>query len=165
MTKLTLAIVALAIVLALSTPEFTKRWSSSKSTQTEEPAADGAAARVMVTADRRGHFEADITINGRNFPALVDTGATGVALTFETGRELGLVQANDRYDVQIQTSNGTTKGKRVVLNSVRVGGISLPNVEGVVMQEGALAMNLLGMSFLRRLRTFEIRNGRLILEQ
>lgn len=165
MFKLTLAIAALTVVLALSTPEFTKRWSSSKSTQTEVAVADGAAARVMVTADRRGHFEADITINGRNFPALVDTGATAVALTFETGRDLGLVQANDRYDIQIQTSNGTTGGKRVLLNSVRVGGISLQNVEGVVMQKGALATNLLGMSFLKRLRTFEMRSGRLVLEQ
>jgi aspartyl protease family protein len=97
--------------------------------------------------------------------ALVDTGATVIALTYEDGRSLGLVRPGDRYEIRMQTANGTTGAKRVTLNSVRVGGISLSNVEATVAQEGALNVNLLGMSFLRKLRTFEIQNGRLVLEQ
>ena len=167
MLKLALSFLALAVVLALATPDIAARLSAITQPKQEglPPGSEEAVARVMVAADSRGHFATDLTINGRPMTALVDTGASAMTLTYDAGRELGLVRPADRYDVRIQTGNGTTHAKRVVLNNVRVGGISLANVEALIAQEGALGVNLLGMTFLSKLRTFEIRNGRLVLEQ
>lgn len=166
MLKLVSAIAVAAILLAVSTPDLSQRLLAlvDPAPQIVEE-SDGAAARVMLSADGLGHFEAPLHINGRPFKALVDTGASIVALTYEDGRELGLVRPGDRYDMTIQTANGQTSAKRVSLNSVRLGGISVSNVEATVAQEGALGVNLLGMSFLKQLGTVEMRNGRLILEQ
>jgi aspartyl protease family protein len=167
MLKFVIAIAAAVVVLAVSVPDLSERLTAFAKRDEPASTADGnaAAARVMLSADGRGHFEAPLHINGRPFKALVDTGASTIALTYEDGRELGLIRPGDRYDMKIQTANGQTGAKRVSLNSVRLGGISISNVEAMIAQEGALAVNLLGMSFLKKLGNFEIRNGRLILEQ
>lgn len=167
MFKWVIGIVVAAVLLALAAPDLTVRLQALLEPQ---PAAETAVttsgpARVMLTADRRGHFETSLTVNGRPMKALVDTGASVIAITYEDGRSLGLVRPGDRYEIKMQTANGATGAKRVTLNSVRLGGISLSNVDAVVGQEGALSTNLLGMSFLKKLRTFEMQNGRLVLEQ
>jgi aspartyl protease family protein len=168
MFKWVIGIVVAAVLFALAAPDLTARLEALLKTEPADkpPAATASGpARVMLSSDRRGHFATSVTVNGRPMKALVDTGATVIALTYEEGRSLGLVRPGDRYEIKMQTANGTAGAKRVTLNSVRLGGISLSNVEAIVAQEGALAVNLLGMSFLRKLRTFEIQNGRLILEQ
>jgi aspartyl protease family protein len=166
MFRLVFAFVAFAVVLALTVPDLTKIVVAKlQSRQEEQKPAPGGTARVMLSADGRGHFETDLLVNGRQMKAMVDTGASVVALTYEDGRALGLVRPGDRYEMKMQTANGTAGAKRVSLNTVRLGGISLSNVEGIVAQEGALGVNLLGMSFLQKLRTFEMQSGRLILEQ
>ena len=166
MLKLVSAIAVAAVLLAVATPDLSQRLLAL--VDPAPPAvveSDGAVARVMLSADGLGHFEAPLHINGRPFKAMVDTGASLVALTYEDGRELGLIRPGDRYDIKLLTANGESKGKRVSLNSVRIGGISVSDVEATVAQEGALGVNLLGMSFLRKLGTVEMKNGRLILEQ
>jgi aspartyl protease family protein len=65
----------------------------------------------------------------------------------------------------VQTANGKARAHRVKLDSVRLGSISLGNVDALVMEEGALNTNLLGMSFLRRLSRYEVRDGSLVLER
>lgn len=168
MFRWVIGIVVAAVVLALAAPDLAGRLLAmvEPPPATEpQPAGAQGAARVTLKADRRGHFETSLTVNGRPVKAMVDTGATLVALTYEDGRSLGLVRPGDRYDIKLQTANGTAGAKRVTLNNVRMGGISLSNVDGIVAQEGALGVNLLGMSFLKKLRTFEMQNGRLVLEQ
>jgi aspartyl protease family protein len=166
MFRLVFAFVAFALVLALTVPDLTKIVVAKLQTrQEEQKPAPGGKARVMLAAVGRGHFETDLVVNGRPLKAMVDTGASVVALTYEDGRALGLVRPGDSYDMKMQTANGVAGAKRVSLNNVRLGGISLSNVEGIVAQEGALGVNLLGMTFLKKLRTFEMQSGRLILEQ
>jgi aspartyl protease family protein len=166
MFRLVFAFVAFAVILALTVPDLTKRVVEKlQARQEEQKPAPGSSARVMLSADGRGHFETDLVVNGRPLKAMVDTGASVVALTYEDGRALGLVRPGDRFDMKLQTANGTAGAKRVFLSNVRLGGISLSNVEGIIAQEGALGVNLLGMTFLKELRTFEMQGGRLILEQ
>jgi aspartyl protease family protein len=166
MLKIALSFVVLAVLLMLAAPDIVARLSAvTQPRQQELPAEPGAPARVMVAADSRGHYQTEFNVNGRPLKAMVDTGASAVALTYEDGRALGLIRPGDRFDVPIQTGNGTIEAKRVFLNTVRVGGITAHNVEAIVMPEGALGVNLLGMTFLKKLKGFEIKNGRLILEQ
>lgn len=127
--------------------------------------ADGSSRRFRIVADPSGHFLVDALIDGRNVDALVDTGATAVALRFEDAQAMGLVRASDDFDTRISTANGMARAKRVRLSRVRVGTITVSDVDALVTEPGVLGVNLLGMSFLRRLARFEVAGGTLLLER
>jgi aspartyl protease family protein len=112
--------------------------------------AAAADVRSMVTlaADSRGHFVADGQINGGSVRFLVDTGASGVALPAADARRLGIDYRKGARG-QSNTAGGVVPVFRITLDRVRVGGIELTNVEGVVIEKG-LDIALLGMSFLSR---------------
>jgi aspartyl protease family protein len=134
--------------------------------QIEVPAKDNdAGGYIRIRSDRSGHYVTDLDLNGRRFRAVVDTGATLIALRYEDARALGLITPSDRFDIKVSTANGTARAKRVQLRSVRIGSIQLENVEAMVLDEGMLGQNLLGMSFLRRLARFEFKKGVLELER
>ena len=110
-----------------------------------------AASRASVTlaADPRGHFFADAAINDLPVRSVVDTGASVVVLSSADAERLGL---DWRKGVRrtMQTANGPTAGYLVKLSKVKVGGIELREVDGVVVEQGP-GVALLGMSFLNRL--------------
>jgi aspartyl protease family protein len=95
---------------------------------------------------------------------IVDTGASTIALREGDAARLGIHPSERDYSVRVATANGTTRAARVSLNRVEVGGVTVRDVTAVILPDEALGQNLLGMSFLSRLR-WEQRNGRLILEQ
>jgi aspartyl protease family protein len=111
-------------------------------------AAGGASNSVTLKADGRGHFIAEGQVNGGSVRFLVDTGATAVALPAAEARRLGINYLKGERG-SVQTANGTANAYRVKLDTVRLGDITLNNIDGVVL-EGGLAMPLLGMTFLNR---------------
>jgi len=115
-------------------------------------------------ADRSGHYFAEADINGTTIPVMVDTGASGVALSYEDAEKVGLRPHGLDYDTPINTANGIVKAARVKLRRVEVDNVRVRDVEGVVLPEGALRGSLLGMSFLGRLSSFRIENGVLYLK-
>ena len=121
--------------------------------------------RVAIDADARGHFLVDATVNGRTVAVVVDTGATTVALTAETARRLGIHLAQSDYRAPISTANGVVAAAPVVLDEIRLGGITVRNVAAMVVPGNALEVNLLGMSFLGRLTKFEVGGGQLVLTE
>lgn len=120
--------------------------------------------QVRLRGDGRGHFQANAQINGRTIDVLVDTGATLVALTYEDAQAAGVAPRADEYRYISQTANGEARFARVRLDEVRIGSISVRNVDAAVSQPGRLNTTLLGMSFLRNVR-FESQGGVLTLEQ
>lgn len=120
---------------------------------------------VELAANRYGHYETDLEVNGRRIDAMVDTGATVVALSHDDARRAGLNISSKDYTHRVRTANGIARVAPVTLSRVRVGDIIVRNVRGVVSEPGAMSGTLLGMSFLSRLSRFEIRNGRLILQE
>jgi len=121
--------------------------------------------RVALRADQRGHYQVDATVNGRSIEAIVDTGATTVALNADSARRVGIYLSRSDYTVPISTANGVVAAAPVMLSQVRVGGIVVRNVQAVVLPGNVLTTNLLGMSFLARLSKFEVANGQLVLTQ
>ena len=101
--------------------------------------------------------------NGVLMQMLVDTGASTVVLRPEDGRLLGLEMDKLRYVVPVQTANGTTYAAHVRLRTLSLGPISLQDVEALVAKPGSLKENLLGMSFLSRLRSYEFTSDFLML--
>lgn len=95
---------------------------------------------------------------------MVDTGASVIALRERDAARLGLHPARRDYTVNVSTANGTLKAAPVELNRVEVGGLTVRNVAALVLPDDALSQNLLGMSFLSKVK-WEHRNGRLVLEQ
>jgi aspartyl protease family protein len=65
----------------------------------------------------------------------------------------------------VSTANGTIKAARARLDRVEVGGLVVRDVDAMVLPDEALSENLLGLSFLSKLRRFEYANGTMVLEQ
>jgi aspartyl protease family protein len=129
---------------------------------TTQPTSSGW--RVVIEPDRRGHFRVEGAIDGRRLEFMVDTGASVVTLTETVAARLGFHPGPRDYVAQLKTANGTVRGAPLRLGTVEIGGLMLRNVQAVVLPDEALSENLLGLSFLSRLRRFEYREGRLVLE-
>jgi aspartyl protease family protein len=110
-----------------------------------------------------GHFIVKTQVNGVSLTMLVDTGASTVVLKPADAQKLGIDVDRLRYSVPVQTANGTTYAAHVRLRNLTLGPISLNDVEALVAKPGALKENLLGMSFLSRLRSYEFTTDMLTL--
>ncbi len=120
---------------------------------------------MTVRGDSRGHFQVEGSVDGRRLDFLVDTGASVVALRERDANKLGIFPAARDYTAGISTANGVVKAAPVDLPSLEVSGIRVFGVRAVVLPDTALSQNLLGMTFLSRVRRFEMANGRLVMEQ
>jgi aspartyl protease family protein len=171
------AIVALAVMVPKLAPGVLGALMEGRGAVATLPSSPAAAAReapaspretldsrrMILDADRLGHFLVAASVNGRDIEAMVDTGATTVALNAESARRLGIVPARSAFTAPISTANGIVAAAPVTLDEVRVGGIRLRNVAAVVVPDGLLQVNLLGMSFLGRLSKFELSGPQLVL--
>jgi aspartyl protease family protein len=104
---------------------------------------------VSLTADARGHFAAMGSLNGFPVTFLVDTGATSIAINAAEARRIG-VDYRAGQATGVNTAAGVVPAWHVTFNTVKVGGIVLNQVEGMVVEAG-LEVPLLGMSFLNRM--------------
>ena len=107
-------------------------------------------ATVALTPDKNGHFISSGSINGASVSFLVDTGATMVAMNVDEARRAGVNYLAGERGLS-QTANGVTPIYRVKLAQVTLGDITLRDIDGVVHENSALPMVLLGMSFLGKL--------------
>jgi aspartyl protease family protein len=119
---------------------------------------------VTLSPGRDGHFRTEARVDGRRLELVVDTGASQIALRAEDAARLGIHPTPRDYNVKVATANGITRAAVVELRMVEVGNIVVRNVPALVHADEALGVNLLGMSFLSRVRWTHER-GRLILEQ
>ena len=110
--------------------------------------ADGSG-KVVMTADNQGHFYTTGTINGVSVRFLVDTGATMISLGASDARRIGL-DFNRGQKGMTQTANGQTAVSKIQLDTVRIGDVTLHNVDALIHQT-EMPMALLGMSFLNRM--------------
>jgi aspartyl protease family protein len=122
-------------------------------------ASHGRNAEVV--RGRRGDFAVAAHINGAKVPMVIDTGATSVVLTQEAARAAGLPIEVLDYSVNVDTANGRTRAAPVTLARLAVGNLTEHDVPALVVQRGQLHNNLLGMSFLNRLDSWEVRGDKL----
>ena len=116
--------------------------------------------RVSIAADRSGHFVGRFKLNGRDTKAMIDTGATYVAINRSTAR---LTASDFKYEVS--TANGKASAAAAVIENLQIGRIYIENVEALVLEDRALDSVLIGMSFLERLARYRVEDRALILEQ
>jgi aspartyl protease family protein len=118
---------------------------------------------VAVERGQSGEFGLQARINGVNAPMVIDTGATSVVLTYETAKAAGLPLELLVYDVEVETAAGHTKAARLTLDRLAVGKLVERSVPALVVPRGQMKTNLLGMSFLDRLESWEVRADKLML--
>jgi aspartyl protease family protein len=128
-----------------------------------EPTTSGRS--LTLEADRLGHFQADARIDGRTVDFIVDTGASLVVLRESDAARVGIRPRPSDYTATAVTANGRIKAARATIDRIELGGITVYDVPAMVLPDQALAKNLLGVSFLSRLRRYEYANGRIVLEQ
>ena len=118
---------------------------------------------VEIARGRAGDFGISAQVNGARIPMALDTGASAVVLTQEAAKAAGLPIEVLNYDVNVDTANGRTRAASVTLDRIGIGGIVERSVPALIAQPGQLRTNLLGMSFLNRLESWEVRGDRLIM--
>jgi aspartyl protease family protein len=118
-----------------------------------------------IAADGQGQYFADVEIEGKRLHMLVDTGASSVALSYEDAAAAGVLPLPADYKFAVNTANGVARVARVRLRNVRVGPLTVHDVEAFVGERGALASSLLGMTFLSKLSHIEVAAGALVLRQ
>jgi aspartyl protease family protein len=120
-----------------------------------------AARKVILNANDYGHFHAIAQVKGQQIEFMTDTGATYVALSYETAQKLGLAPQNLRFNGRSTTANGVARVASVVLDAIRIGDITVKDVQAVIAEPGRMTQNLLGMSFIKQLSGFELNGAKL----
>ena len=118
---------------------------------------------VEIARGRAGEFPVAAHVNGARIAMTLDTGASTVVLTQEAAKAAGLPIEVLNYNVSVDTANGRTRAASVTLDRVGIGGLIERAVPALIAQPGQLRTNLLGMSFLNRLESWEVRGDKLIM--
>lgn len=167
-----LVIAAVVVVAAILGPRLTQQVLDRAETETRAATANDQAEAprtakrtLVIKADRSGHYRTTVRLNNHPVDALIDTGATAIALPAEVARRSGVRPKASDYTVRVRTANGMVRAAPVRIGDVRLGSIRLRDVDALVMPEGALEVTLVGMSALGRLRTVDMRAGTMRLVQ
>jgi len=126
-----------------------------------QPMASGGD-ELAITGGDNCHFMVNAMANGAPVRFLVDTGASGVLLSEEDARRVGIATGSLAFDGRVQTANGDMAVARATLREVRIAGLIVNDLE-VWIARSPMPVALLGMSFLQRLASYEVKKGRLIL--
>jgi len=130
-----------------------------------ETVAQTGVRSITLPRDGRGHFQTEGRIDGQRIGFMIDTGASVVALNETSAARFGLRPSRSDYNATVTTANGTIKAARTRLAMVDIGGLVVRDVDAMVLPDSALSENLLGLSFLSKLKRFEYANGKMVLEQ
>jgi aspartyl protease family protein len=118
---------------------------------------------VEIARGRAGDFSVRAQVNGARVSMMLDSGASAVVLTQEAAKAAGLPLEVLQYTTNVDTANGRTRAAAVTLDRITIGDIVERSVPALVAPPGTLRTNLLGMSFLNRLESWEVRGDQLLL--
>lgn len=155
MVRALLLVIAAGIAIGLALP------SSKPPVQAAVVASDGQPHETVLERERNGHFYVHAKVNGELVRFLVDTGASGVALTEKDARRVGIDFSPGEFEIVAQGAAGPVRGKLVTLKSVDVEGKKVTNVRGAILQGSDLS--LLGQSYLSRIGEVEMRGDYMVL--
>ncbi len=156
--------VFMAQVAEKMTPASAAPTTASQSAPVAPPVQTGLRS-LNISRDARGHFATEGRIDGQRIGFMVDTGASVVALNESSAARFGLRPTPGQYTATVTTANGKVKAARAQIAMLDVGGLIVRDVDAMVLPDAALSENLLGLSFLSKLKRFEYSNGQMVLER
>jgi clan AA aspartic protease (TIGR02281 family) len=122
------------------------------------------ASEIEIKLSPRNQFLVQAAVNGKAIDFIVDTGATHVLLRPEDAAKLGFTEGQLVFNQRARTPGGIVRTAPVVLDEIKIGQLTVRDVAaGVNKQSGGMATSLLGMSFLSRLRGYEVLGKRMVL--
>lgn len=121
-----------------------------------------AAGEMVISASEGGGFHANGTVNGTPVRFLVDTGASSIVLSPGDAKRLGIDLDSLVFNRAYETANGIGYGASTVVDELTVGHIRLTNVP-VSINGAPMRSSLLGMTFLNRMKSFNISGRKLVL--
>lgn len=124
-----------------------------------EPPLAPTVNALVYPIGARGHIFLDALVNGVPVRFLVDTGASLVTLSPADARVVGFGPHQLAFDQRASTANGSARMASLKLREIRLGRLSVDDIPAAVIDN--LKFSLLGMSFLNRLQSYEVRNGKL----
>jgi aspartyl protease family protein len=127
-----------------------------------EPRAQGADT-VVLNETAAGDYRATGEVNGVRVRFAVDTGASDIVLSPDDARRAGIDISGLTYDRETLTANGLGHTADITVGSLTLGPIQLANLR-VSVNQAPMESSLLGMAFLRRMKSFEVRDHRLYLK-
>lgn len=136
--------------------------------EVDAPAASPPAEKPTILNTLRypvganGHVVLDAAVNGSPVRFMLDTGASYVTLTPEAAEAAGLTESTLRFSKSVATANGVVRVAPVRLREMRIGQLTMEDVDAVVV-ETPLPISLLGMSFLKRLDSYGMRDGAFVI--
>jgi aspartyl protease family protein len=141
----------------------TRSASASPSTAngTAEESVNRLDGSIELERQSDGHFYADVRINGNMVHMLVDTGASGIALSRDDARIAGLAPSIGMRDVVGEGADGAVRGEYVRLDRVELGPLSAESMDAVVLNGGQ--QSLLGQSFLSKFKSMQVEGDRMVL--
>ena len=148
-----------APVVAADTAGAADRVAQLKTNSSPEFSSGDGSLALDRAAD--GHFYAEVRINGNPVHMLVDTGASGIALSRDDARTAGLATSIGMNDVVGEGADGVVRGEYVKLDRVELGPLSASGLDAVVLNSGQ--QSLLGQSFLSKFASVQIEGDRMVL--
>lgn len=117
---------------------------------------------LTLSEGQDGHFHVYGAINGTRIAFLIDTGATDIVLNPSDAKRLGFDLDSLNFDRPFGSANGIGYGARAQVAGLVVGPIMFSDVK-VSINKAEMGESLLGMAFLRRLKSYSVSGGKLIL--
>jgi aspartyl protease family protein len=118
--------------------------------------------KIEISKNNKGQFSAIASVNGIDINFLIDTGASNIVLSHSDALKAGINMDNLVFTGSAQTANGTVKTARIKLDKLNLSGVEDTNIEAYVT-DGDLFGSLLGMGYLVRYDTIEIKREKLTL--
>ncbi len=153
-------IFAVLIVLFSFREEAGLLWSKVRSELTGEPQQALVGSTVTLRQAPDGHFWARVSVNGKDFPFLVDSGATITAMNRKDAEAAGLDINDGGLPVALSTANGMVMANRARAASLTLEGIEAHDFPIVVAEEFG-DTNVIGMNFLSELQSWKV-EGRIM---
>ena len=120
-----------------------------------------ALGAVQLGRKADGHFYADVEINGTAVTMLVDTGASGIALSREDARKAGIPTSIGMNEVVGRGADGSVHGEFITIDRIALGEKSAEQMPAMILNAGE--QSLLGQSFLQKFASVEIRGDTMTL--
>jgi aspartyl protease family protein len=121
----------------------------------------GTVLKVPMSND--GHYWVDAQVNGQSVRFLIDSGASTTALGQQTASTLALLPDSGSNMVMVQTANGPVSAQRAIVAEMDVGPIRATQLP-VIVSPAFGTVNVLGMNFLGKLKSWRVEDGVMILE-
>ena len=158
MSKLGMFSIAFGVAAGLA---FTGGGGATSDPQVQVVTSPNGTQQLRIPRSGDGHFYVHAMVNGQLVRFLVDTGATGIALTMEDAERVGVKVSPSSFQVVGSGASGPVMGQTFQIDSVELGGREVANLRGDVLQ--GLDISLLGQSFLTRTGGVEMHADEMII--